>query len=361
MKLYWSTKHNFGDSLNPWLWGKLLPDALDEDSSEFLIGIGTILNHKIPAAGHKHVFGSGCGYGWPPNVHTTDWTVHCVRGPRTAAKLGISADLAITDPAILIRRFVRPSSVPSTGIAFIPHFESLDVGEWELVCRLANISFIDPCDTIESVIDKIRGARLVVAEAMHGAIVADALRVPWIPVKPLIKKNENKWFDWFESLGLVCEPQPLSPSSVEEALKVHYSRLREFAKEELFRRNLFDKFADKSPIHEPATRENNAAAATAKVTWGDRLRKLSDGVVPTLNRMIIPPVHGAMGGALRNRAAESLNKIAATEPYLSCDQTIEELTQRLEEKLTVLRRYVQDHCVVRQHPQLTGVASWARY
>jgi succinoglycan biosynthesis protein ExoV len=358
MKLYWSTKHNFGDSLNPWLWEKLLPGAFDEDSSELLIGIGTILNHKIPAAGHKHVFGSGCGYGWPPNVHTSDWTVHCVRGPRTAAKLGISVDLAITDPAVLIRRFVPPSSAPANGIAFIPHFESLDVGEWEIVCRLANISFINPCDTIENVIDKIRGSKLVVAEAMHGAIVADALRVPWIPVKPLIKKNENKWFDWFESLGLVCQPQPLSPSSVEEALKVRYSRLREFAKEELFRRNLFDQFADKSPIHKPATSENDAAAATTetKITVGDRLRKLSDGVVPTLNRIIIPPVHDAISRALRNRAAETLTRIAATEPYLSSDQTIENLTQRLQGKLALLRRQIQNRSTTPQHLHVVGAA-----
>jgi succinoglycan biosynthesis protein ExoV len=59
MKLYWSARHNFGDSLNPWLWEKLLPGALDQDSSEILVGIGTLLNHKLPRTGHKHVFGSG--------------------------------------------------------------------------------------------------------------------------------------------------------------------------------------------------------------------------------------------------------------------------------------------------------------
>jgi succinoglycan biosynthesis protein ExoV len=355
MKLYWSTKHNFGDSLNPWLWEKLLPGAFDDDSSVLLIGIGTILNHKIPVPGHKHVFGSGYGYGWPPNVHTSEWTVHCVRGPRTAAKLGVSADLAITDPAVLIRRFVRPSS-PTSEIVFIPHFESLDVGDWEIVCRLANISFVDPCDTIENVIDKIRAAKLVVAEAMHGAIVADAFRVPWIPVKPLIKKNENKWFDWFESVGLACQPQPLSPSSIEEGLKVRYSRVREFAKEELFRRNLFDKFADKSPIHETAAPENDAATVKARITLFDRLRSLSDGVVPTLNRMIIPPVHDAMSRELRKRAAEALTRIAATDPYLSSDQTIEELTQRLEEKLALLRRHIQNRPATQQHLQVVGAA-----
>jgi succinoglycan biosynthesis protein ExoV len=57
-----------------------------------------------------------------PEVNTPDWTIYFVRGPRTAARLDIAADLAITDPAVLIRRFVAPSSSQSREIVFIPHF-----------------------------------------------------------------------------------------------------------------------------------------------------------------------------------------------------------------------------------------------
>jgi succinoglycan biosynthesis protein ExoV len=356
MKLYWSTKHNFGDSLNPWLWEKLLPGALDQDSSELLVGIGTILNHKIPAAGHKHVFGSGFGYGWPPNVHSPDWTIHCVRGPRTAAELGLPAQLAITDPAILIRRFVPPARSRTKEIVFIPHFESLEAGDWEMVCRLANLTFVNPCDTIEHVIQKIRSAKLVVAEAMHGAIVADALRVPWIPLRPLIKKNESKWFDWFESIGLRCTPQRLPASTFQEALNARYSHLREFAKGELIRFKLAEKFGDKTPIHELNPPETPVSATN--VTVGDRLRRLADGIVPRLNRLIIPPVHSAIDRVLLNRAAEALSGIAANAAYLSPDDKIEELTQRLEEKLAHLRRHIQDRRE-RATPQLAAVSGVA--
>src|ERR1700730_15098645 len=119
MRLYWSTLHNFGDSLNPWLWDRLLPGAFDEDLSEILVGIGTILNHKIPVVGHKHVFGSGYGYGWIPNVHGSDYTIYCVRGPRTASRLNLPPRLAITDPAVLVRRFVSKRDTSSTEIIFI--------------------------------------------------------------------------------------------------------------------------------------------------------------------------------------------------------------------------------------------------
>jgi succinoglycan biosynthesis protein ExoV len=339
MKLYWSINHNFGDSLNPWLWAKLLPGYLDQDSSEILVGIGTILNHKIPSAGHKHVFGSGYGYGWAPNIRGADWTIYCVRGPHTAAKLNISRDLAITDPAILIRRFIAPRSSSSDEVIFIPHFESLDVGEWEIVCGLANLRLVNPCDTIENVIEKIRGAKLVISEAMHGAIVADALRVPWIPVKPLVKKNEHKWLDWFESLNLACKPRALRPSSIHELLKAPYSKFREFAKEQLARRRLADRFADRTPINGPSLIESGTP--TAGPSMGDRVRAFSDKLVPTLDEMVRPPIRYALSRVLQHRAAEALTSIAAAEPYLSSDYAIEELTQRLEEKLEVLRRHVQ--------------------
>ena len=45
MKLvyYQDPKGNFGDDLNPWLWERLLPGRLDDDPSELLVGMGTIL------------------------------------------------------------------------------------------------------------------------------------------------------------------------------------------------------------------------------------------------------------------------------------------------------------------------------
>ena len=43
-------------------------------------------------------------------------------------------------------------------------------------------------------------------EALHGAIVADALRVPWIAVKLFDHIIEFKWRDWCRSLGLNYSP-----------------------------------------------------------------------------------------------------------------------------------------------------------
>jgi succinoglycan biosynthesis protein ExoV len=337
VKLYWSTLHNFGDSLNPWLWDRLFPGGFDDDATEILVGIGTILNHKIPAGPHKHVFGSGYGYGWTPDVHGPDWTIHCVRGPRTAAKLNLPSELAITDPAVLIRRFVDRPAMSSNEIVFIPHFESVPIGDWATVSRLAGLSMVDPRDTIEAVIEKIKGAKLVVAEAMHGAIVADALRVPWIPVRPLMKKNVNKWLDWFDSLGIVCTPQALPPSSIHEAIQARYSGIREFAKEQLARRDLAARFADKTPINAERTA---SGAPLPRRSLGDRVRALSDGLVPALDAMVMPPLRAPLARGLRERSAEALHKLAQSESYLSADRAIEDAIQRMEEKLVQLKRHV---------------------
>ena len=37
---------------------------------------------------------------------------------------------------------------------------------------------------------------------MHGVILADTLRVPWIPIQPKVEIHRNKWFDWAESMDL---------------------------------------------------------------------------------------------------------------------------------------------------------------
>ena len=46
---------------------------------------------------------------------------------------------------------------------------------------------------------------------MHGAIVADALRTPWIPVVTSPRILSFKWQDWCASIGVPYQPWILLP------------------------------------------------------------------------------------------------------------------------------------------------------
>lgn len=210
MKLYYykSLTGNFGDDLNPWLWPKLIPEIFDEDHSTLFVGIGTLLNHRIPKPPSKVIFGTGLGYGEKPSVDDR-WHFYCVRGPKTAHELGLPADLAITDSAALVRTIVSPASNRDGGAAYMPHFSSCDHADWPAICQAAGLRFIDPGWPVEKVLDEIRRSSVLITEAMHGAIIADTLRVPWQAVSCYEHILDFKWLDWTSSLEMNYRPVKL--------------------------------------------------------------------------------------------------------------------------------------------------------
>jgi succinoglycan biosynthesis protein ExoV len=213
-----NTPPNFGDELNAILWRQLLPEGfLDEDEGELFLGIGSILWDHLPRAPMKHVMGSGFGgYTAPPDAHDGSWNVVWLRGPVTAERLKLDPRLAICDSAILLRATALPPPAPVVDTVFMPHFESAIRGDWQRACELAGIGYLDPRDDAETLLARMRGARLVITEAMHGAIVADALRVPWIGIVPFFPQHRAKWEDWSQSLGFSLRSAQLPPSNLLE-------------------------------------------------------------------------------------------------------------------------------------------------
>ncbi len=199
-------ERNFGDELGPWLWRRLLPDAFDDDDRELFVGIGTLLNSKLPPARRTIVFGAGYGYGELPKIDAT-WSIYCVRGPLTAQLLNLPASLAMTDPGSLVGAIGEPAEPRQTTheFAYMPHW-SFACDDWRYVCEQIGFKYIDPRADVDAVLDQIRCTRVLVAEAMHGAIVADALRVPWVPVWNDPAIYQFKWRDWCASVGLEYSP-----------------------------------------------------------------------------------------------------------------------------------------------------------
>ena len=220
MKLYFyrGQHENFGDELNHWLMPKVFPEFFDDDPSVLFLGIGSIILDTHPKDVLKVVYGSGyAGYSEVPRIDDK-WKFYCVRGAKTAQACGLSPDLVAGDTAILINRHLRlDRHEKAYKFSYMPHWQSVDVGHWQLVCRWSGVHFIDPRRPVDEVLDELQKTEVLVTEAMHGAIVADALRVPWIPVQPAVTMHRQKWLDWASALDLELDPVALGPSSTYEA------------------------------------------------------------------------------------------------------------------------------------------------
>ncbi len=231
MKLHCYQHENFGDApLNRWLWPQLLPGVLDDDSTRLLVGIGSLLNDGLPRAPVKAIVGTGMGYGAGLPVVDESWRVYFVRGPRTAQALGLDPALGVCDAGLLVNSVPLPPPAPAREAAYMPHWYSAENGDWRAVCELAGIHYIDPLGGVETVLSEIRAAKLLITEALHGAIVADALRVPWAPVRAYKHILEVKWLDWCEALGLDYAPHPLRPLYGEGAIRKRLGRTPRWAR-----------------------------------------------------------------------------------------------------------------------------------
>ncbi len=294
MKLtyFQGTPPNFGDELNASIWRTLLPDDfLDENNDVLFLGIGSIIQDIYPANARKVVVGSGFAgaYSALPDVHDGSWDIRFVRGPETCKALKLDLDLAVTDAAVLLRQTVLPPPAKRIEVAFIPHYESVERGNWQRVCDLAGVHFIDPTKPTDLILADIQGANLVITEAMHGAIVSDALRTPWVGVKTMHHVHRGKWHDWAASLEIDYRPKNLRPSNGREAWAFHTGRW--------------------------------GSGPRARAVFGSRAFR---------------PINARIA----HRAASSLHRLAKVDPQLSSDANIERATDRA---MTAVDHIVRDY------------------
>lgn len=208
--------HNFGDALNGWLWPKLIPRIYEPDEEKMFIAIGSLLNAQWipPRPARKICFGSGyCG--GPKPAIDDNWQIYCVRGPLTAAAMGLESSLALTDPAILVAALSPATRPKQYKISYMPHEFSgrnsqwIMKADWAAALNRVGIHHLDPRAPVEITLKEIQDSELVITEAMHGAIVADALRVPWIPVRFYSHVKSFKWRDWCLTMQLPYEPSTI--------------------------------------------------------------------------------------------------------------------------------------------------------
>jgi len=339
---------NFGDELNGWMWRELYPELFSDDNGDDgidFIGIGTILDRHLPKRGLNVVLGSGTGYAPLPDIRANpaQWCVYGVRGPLTAQLLDLPREAVLTDPAILLADHPRwsgprtESAVADSGnVIFVPHWKSIRFGQWQAACELAQIEFVDPCGDARTVIDRIAGARLVIAESMHAAIIADALRVPWVPVVLSREVAPFKWADWAATVGLEYTPLLLSPSSPVEVLRAEvlehsaFSYISDFG---------FQARADGGPrelgwSREQLLRDHAQSIEKVGASWrwhcsiyAEALLKRLARIAPGTHQRVAPQTYQRY----REQAAAQLLQAADAPSFLSGDAAHRRALQRCQE------------------------------
>ena len=300
MKLFYyvDPKGNFGDDLNPWLWGQLIPELLDENAEQLLVGIGSILDHRLPATPVKHVLGSGVGYGNLPHVDDR-YVFHAVRGHLTAKALGLTRHRVITDSAVLVRRAAPlPGGVRRHNFGFMTTGHSEHHYDWQTLCQELGFRFISCHWSVDRVLHEIGNCRTLISEAMHGAIVADALRVPWLPVALDKTVLPFKWKDWLSTLDLPYEPTYIASLYDNQRVASALGRFKNGVKQSLKQRGFW------------------------RPCWSS-------------------PFPLSTGAEQRERALAQLHTLTSVTPYLSDDTLIETLTVRYEEVLDKLKKSAQ--------------------
>jgi succinoglycan biosynthesis protein ExoV len=335
VKLYrWRDRPNFGDELNDVLWPEYFGPFLSDDDEVVFAAIGTVLSPELGKDGKVIVFGSGCGYERTPDLGA-HWRFYFVRGPLSAKLLQLNARMAITDPAILLADR-RPKIARDKAISFMPHWETSLSPLWRAACEMANIRYIDPLAPVPEICDQLAGSSLVIAEAMHGAIVADAFRIPWIPVSTSRRFNLFKWRDWTLSLGLSATVHSLPRIG-----------MADFLRDVLVGPDLHSDVVDVAGhgLHVPAARPilfegANRLYARALKKKSSRAwleYKLLERLGPDLDAAAFRACRGAWNGRL-SHAAAALGVVSRQPAYLSADTVFTTALARVHEKVVELER-----------------------
>ncbi|WP_426484143.1 polysaccharide pyruvyl transferase family protein [Flavobacterium sp. 2] len=208
---------NFGDDLNGWLWPQIFGEENLNNNDAFL-GIGSILfnNHKIITdlgERKKIVFGTGIRPIYEAFKYDNTWDVKFLRGPLSAYSFNNQFEY-ITDAAYALRFVESYDSLKNTEkkyeVSLMPYFRSVKYFDWKSICDKLGYHYISPLSEngVEHTLKEIAASKYLITEAMHGAILADVLRVPWnryvltTPVTEGAMVSEFKWMDWLYSVGL---------------------------------------------------------------------------------------------------------------------------------------------------------------
>lgn len=205
---------NFGDALYEILLPEKVYKDFDEDPNHLYFPIGSVICDEVIldtlGLGLKPVF-INCG--WRGEPLDSELVAECdfigARGPYTQRELarhGVEVEVT-GDPAYQLPKVVQKGA-PNALAIVVRHIKDQSDYDQNSVFELKADALFSPVvetkeDTIEF-IQKISGARFVLAGAMHAAMVAHAYGVPFAPLKGHNGYIDcpDKWVDWLTNIGV---------------------------------------------------------------------------------------------------------------------------------------------------------------
>ena len=90
------------------------------------------------------------------------------------------------------------------SVGIIPYYKT-EHAPWQEIAKILGYKFISPTLPVDDFVNEVAKCKLIITEAMHGAIISDAMRVPWIPYSSHTIALEQdthffKWNDWCASV-----------------------------------------------------------------------------------------------------------------------------------------------------------------
>jgi succinoglycan biosynthesis protein ExoV len=304
--------------MNLWFWDDVLTEWRSICPDTTLSGIGTLIGKSMISRYPKIlVCGSGAGYGNIGSVSLDHVKFSWVRGPHTASLLGLSMDTAITDPACLVAYLPRFAERGKNrkGAIFVPHrlTANLDL-DWGKIGDRAGLEVVLPTEDSVSVIKQIRDAELVIAESMHGAIIADAFRVPWVPVAISHHFNTFKWRDWSDSVEVKLELNEALhlPRNAYFLLRNPIRNLKALLGGEGKRRGASGSSRGKIPFENPNYMEKNER---------DTIKSVATRMAPIVERLLV----------------RDLRRLTRRRPHMSHDGVLADRNERMLARLEKIR------------------------
>lgn len=236
---------NFGDSLNPFIFERVLgmpvKSCYKQPLKARVLGIGTIIGKGLLRPRESvyrkclyhflsplQVFSSGITGDWSSDAVAPlrKMICHAVRGELTREQLialGIldaQADVVLGDAGLLTSFLLEKIPAKQYACAIVPHVADQGLPSvQQLHSTLKHSIVINLRDNPLKVLEQLAASDLILASAMHGLIVADALGIPnqWVRFSdhPQIggKGGRFKFHDYY-SIFPGYQPAPIEPDDI---------------------------------------------------------------------------------------------------------------------------------------------------